>query len=147
MSTSIMAAIQKSASIEKGPHDEEDIAIHTETFAIKREALGHDLPARYWMSPGFIGTVAALCFGNTSNYASWVQPSNSLTVINESIGPSDNITWVSLAYTLGLAVGKFSSLVTASEATLLIQPKRLSGCWKAVRHIWEKMVSRYCDLK
>lgn len=102
-----MDAIQKSASIEKGPHDE-DIAIHTETFAIKREALGHDLPARYWMSPGFIGTVAALCFGNISNYASWVQPSNSLTVINESIGPSDNITWVSLAYTLGLAVGKSS---------------------------------------
>lgn len=102
-----MDDIQKSASIEKGHHDE-DIAIRTETFAIKREALGHDLPARYWMSPGFLGTVAALCFGNISNYASWVQPSTPLAIINESIGPSDNITWVSLAYTLGLAVGESS---------------------------------------
>lgn len=82
-----------------------DVAIHTETFAVKREALGQDLPPRYWMSPGFIGTVAALCFGNISNYASWVQPSNSLTEINADIGPSANISWVALAYTLGLAVG------------------------------------------
>ena len=35
----------------------------------------------------------------------WVLPSNSLALINDSIGPSDNITWVALAYTLGLAVG------------------------------------------
>lgn len=32
-------------------------------------------------------------------------PSNSLTLIDEAIGPSPNITWVALAYTLGLSVG------------------------------------------
>jgi MFS family permease len=32
-------------------------------------------------------------------------PSNSLALINESIGPSDNITWVALAYSLGLSIG------------------------------------------
>lgn len=32
-------------------------------------------------------------------------PSNSLALINADIGPSDNITWVALAYTLGLSVG------------------------------------------
>jgi MFS family permease len=32
-------------------------------------------------------------------------PSNSLTLINESIGPSPNINWVALAYTLGLSIG------------------------------------------
>jgi MFS family permease len=32
-------------------------------------------------------------------------PSNSLALINEDIGPSPNITWVALAYTLGLSVG------------------------------------------
>ncbi|KXL43763.1 hypothetical protein M433DRAFT_5374 [Acidomyces richmondensis BFW] len=88
-----------------GSKDGGDVAIHTETFAIKREALGTDLPPHYWRSPGFIGTVAALCFGNISNYTSWVMPSNSLDLINKSIGPSKNISWVALSYTLGLAVG------------------------------------------
>jgi len=32
-------------------------------------------------------------------------PSNSLLLINADIGPSANITWVALAYTLGLSVG------------------------------------------
>jgi MFS family permease len=32
-------------------------------------------------------------------------PSNSLALINEALGPSPNITWVALAYTLGLSVG------------------------------------------
>ena len=32
-------------------------------------------------------------------------PSNCLALINESIGPSDNITWVALAYSLGLSIG------------------------------------------
>ncbi|KAF2165625.1 hypothetical protein M409DRAFT_23917 [Zasmidium cellare ATCC 36951] len=97
----------QSEDIESGHQrrSEDDVAIHTDTFAVKKEALGNDLPPRYWLSPGFIGTVAALCFGNISNYASWVQPSNSLTVINADIGPSANISWVALAYTLGLAVG------------------------------------------
>lgn len=92
-----------------GSKDGGDVAIHTETFAIKREALGKfpmqisyaiiktlislrtgtDLPPHYWRSPGFIGTVAALCFGNISNYTSWVMPSNSLDLINKSIGPSE----------------------------------------------------------
>lgn len=97
----------QSDDIESGHNSQsgDDIAIHTETFAVKKEALGQDLPPRYWLSPGFIGTVAALCFGNISNYASWVQPSNSLAIINADIGPSTNISWVALAYTLGLAVG------------------------------------------
>ncbi|KAK5689220.1 hypothetical protein LTR17_026422 [Elasticomyces elasticus] len=86
-------------------HGDHDVAIHTDTYAIKREALGTDLPPRYWTSPAFIGTVAALSFGNISNYVSWVLPSNSLLLINASIGPSTEISWVALAYTLGLAVG------------------------------------------
>jgi len=32
-------------------------------------------------------------------------PSNSLTLINEDLGPSANITWVAIAYTLGLSIG------------------------------------------
>lgn len=66
-----------------------EVAIHNDTFAINREALGKDLPPNYWRSPGFIGTVTALCFGSISNYATWVMPSNSLALINASIGPSE----------------------------------------------------------
>lgn len=101
-------AIMRSEDTDSG-HNEKNldaVAIKTDTFAIKREALGTELPPRYWTSPGFIGTVAGLCFGNISNYASWVMPSNSLALINESIGPSTNISWVALAYTLGLAIGQ-----------------------------------------
>jgi MFS family permease len=49
--------------------------------------------------------IKALCLGNISNYLGWVLPSNSLSLINTSIGPSDNISWIALAYTLGLSVG------------------------------------------
>ncbi|KAK5117986.1 hypothetical protein LTR62_004030 [Meristemomyces frigidus] len=85
-------------------HDD-DVVIQNDTYAIKREALGTDLPPNYWRSPGFIGTVAALCFGNISNYCSFVMPANSLALINATLGPSDQISWVALSYTLGLAVG------------------------------------------
>lgn len=32
-------------------HGDDEVAIHTETFAIKREALGEHLPPHYWRSP------------------------------------------------------------------------------------------------
>jgi MFS family permease len=43
--------------------------------------------------------------GNISTYAGWVLPSNSLALINADIGPSKNISWIALGYTLGLSVG------------------------------------------
>jgi hypothetical protein len=36
---------------------EDHIAIHTETYDIDVDALGTNLPKRYYWSPGFIGTV------------------------------------------------------------------------------------------
>ncbi|KAK6404337.1 hypothetical protein LTR95_018875, partial [Oleoguttula sp. CCFEE 5521] len=99
-------AVHRQDDVESGYDAKyDDVVIQNDTFAIKREALGTDLPPNYWRSPGFIGTVAALCFGNISNYLSFVLPANSLALINETLGPSNNISWVSLAYTLGLAVG------------------------------------------
>lgn len=85
--------------------DHHRVAIHNDTFAIDEAALGTNLPPKYYRSWGFIGTVIGLCLGNISNYAGWVMPSNSLLIINEDIGPSPNITWVALAYTLGLTIG------------------------------------------
>jgi hypothetical protein len=36
---------------------DDHIAIHTETYDIDVDALGTNLPKRYYWSPGFIGTV------------------------------------------------------------------------------------------
>ncbi|KAL5362255.1 fungal trichothecene efflux pump [Aspergillus floccosus] len=82
-----------------------DPAIQNDTFAIDREALGDNLPKNYYWSLDFIGTIVALCLGSISNYLGYVLPANLLTFINQDIGPSPNITWVTLSYTLGLSVG------------------------------------------
>jgi hypothetical protein len=86
-------------------HVDHHVAIHSDTFDIDVNALGTNIPKGYYRSWGFIGTVIGLCLGNISNYAGWVLPSNSLLIINADIGPSPNINWVALAYTLGLSIG------------------------------------------
>ncbi|KAF9884304.1 hypothetical protein FE257_001882 [Aspergillus nanangensis] len=96
--------VETQTTPENHPENNE-VAIQNETFAIDREALGENLPPNYYWSPGFIGTILALCLGNISNYLGYVLPANLLTFINKDIGPSANITWVTLAYTLGLSVG------------------------------------------
>jgi len=99
---------------------EKHIAIHNETYDIAETALGTNLPKHYYRSIGFIGTVIGLCLGNISNYAGWVMPSNSLLIINNDIGPSGNITWVALAYTLGLTVG----FLIVGESSILRSPSQ-----------------------
>ncbi|PLB35258.1 trichothecene efflux pump [Aspergillus candidus] len=79
--------------------------IQNDTFAIKAEALGNDLPPNYYRSIGFIGTIFAFCMSNISQFISFILPANMLTFIGQDIGPSPNLTWVSLAYSLGLSVG------------------------------------------
>jgi hypothetical protein len=45
--------------IEQSIHTAADrhVAIHTDTYDIDEDALGHNLPKNYYMSLGFIGTV------------------------------------------------------------------------------------------
>lgn len=45
--------------IEQSMHSMRDahVAIHTDTYDIDADALGTNLPKRYYFSPGFIGTV------------------------------------------------------------------------------------------
>jgi hypothetical protein len=44
--------------IEQSRHNLQDahVAIHTDTYDISEDALGNNLPKRYYFSPGFIGT-------------------------------------------------------------------------------------------
>ncbi|KAL1598144.1 hypothetical protein SLS59_007154 [Nothophoma quercina] len=59
----------------------------------------------YFRSPGFVGTLTATCLAQISGYLGWVLPANTLSLINAAIGPSPNITWVAISWTLGFAVG------------------------------------------
>ncbi|KAH0829685.1 hypothetical protein AYO21_11700 [Fonsecaea monophora] len=72
------------------------------------------LPLSYYLTPQFLGTFLArshilsgvFAFGITCNagYFGWTLASNSLTAINEELGPSDSYLWISLSYTLTAAV-------------------------------------------
>ncbi|KAK8102197.1 hypothetical protein PG984_015343 [Apiospora sp. TS-2023a] len=64
-----------------------------------------ELPAGYFRSAQFIGTVVATCTGSICAYLSWVMPANTLSLINADLGPSPDIGWVGTAYLLGNSIG------------------------------------------
>lgn len=68
---------------------------------------GHDhaLPKGYFYSPFFIGTMAALCFNLAASVGGFALIAPILMQINNDIGPSSNIVWVALIYTICLAIG------------------------------------------
>ncbi|CAM1500384.1 Fc.00g095460.m01.CDS01 [Cosmosporella sp. VM-42] len=68
------------------------VMVNTDTFDIAEEALEIDLPKKLLAS--------------VTRAITWVGllSANLLALINEDIGPSDNITWVTLANALGLSV-------------------------------------------
>jgi hypothetical protein len=54
------------------PFVDPNVAIHTDTYDIDAAALGNNLPDKYYLSPGFIGTVIvsqASCFAVAWVYA------------------------------------------------------------------------------
>lgn len=75
---------------------------------IAAEALGgtaQELGASYWRSPKFLGTLTATCLAQISGYLGWVLPANTIALVNEAIGPSDNLIWLAVSWTVGFAVG------------------------------------------
>jgi len=50
-------------------------------------------------------TSQATCLAQISGYLGWVLPSNTLALINQAIGPSPNLIWVSISWTAGFAIG------------------------------------------
>ncbi|OJJ43515.1 hypothetical protein ASPZODRAFT_154411 [Penicilliopsis zonata CBS 506.65] len=59
-----------------------------------------ELPAGYYRSKNFIGSTAAVCLMAISLYLGYVLPVNSLTAIDEDLGPDPNYTMVSTVFTL-----------------------------------------------
>ena len=93
---------QKKKSQHKGDRD-----AHLHHDHIAAEALGgdaRDLGNVYWYSPKFLGTVIATCLAQISGYLGWVLPANTISLINEAIGPSPNVIWLATSWTVGFAV-------------------------------------------
>ncbi|KAH6679631.1 fungal trichothecene efflux pump [Halenospora varia] len=63
------------------------------------------LPKGYYRSPFFVGTMFATGLGLSAGVGGFALAAPELGVINADIGPDGNLTWVSLVYTLTLAVG------------------------------------------
>jgi len=65
----------------------------------------NNLPRGYYRSPFFVGTMFATGLGLSAGVGGFALAAPELTIINADIGPDGNVTWVSLVYTLTLAVG------------------------------------------
>ncbi|KAL1986822.1 hypothetical protein VTN96DRAFT_5475 [Rasamsonia emersonii] len=64
-----------------------------------------DLPHGYYRSVKFIASIAGVCLMAISLYLGFVLPANTLSIINEDIGPDPNYVLISTAYTLVSGVG------------------------------------------
>ena len=74
-----------------------------------------NLPAGYYRSSFFLGTMFAVGIGLTSAVGGFGLAAPALGLINSEIGPDPNINWVSFVYTLTLSislllVGRMSDL-------------------------------------
>lgn len=81
-----------------GAHDHVD-AIHG--FSANEDTL----PPGYYRSVKFIGTMTATCLGLAAAVGGFGLAAPNLNFINNDIGPDPNIVWVSLVYTLTMAIG------------------------------------------
>ena len=66
---------------------------------------GSNLPKGYFYSLPFLGTMTATGFGLIAAVGGFGLAAPNLTLINNDIGPDPNIVWVSLVYTLTMAIG------------------------------------------
>ena len=62
------------------------------------------LPAGYYRSSFFLGTMFAVGIGLTAAVGGFGLAAPALLLINSEIGPDPNITWVSFVYTLTLSI-------------------------------------------
>lgn len=69
------------------------------------EATEGTLPKGYFRSSFFVGTMFATGLGLAAGVGGFALAAPELGRINADIGPNGNLTWVSLVYTLTLAVG------------------------------------------
>jgi len=89
------------------PHQEKLNTVHYEDGVTEDHGLHAEHIARpgYFRSSLFLGSMTAVGMGLLSAIAGFGYVAPILTLINDDIGPSTNIVWVSLVYTLMIAIG------------------------------------------
>jgi len=63
------------------------------------------LPAGYYRSPFFLGTMLATGFALCAGVGGFAVAAPNLALINADIGPDPNYVWIGLIYTMALAIG------------------------------------------
>jgi hypothetical protein len=64
-----------------------------------------NLPKGYYTSSFFVGTMLATAFALVAGVGGFALAAPNLALINADIGPDPNYVWISLVYTLTLAIG------------------------------------------
>lgn len=72
---------------------------------IEHVAETSDMPKGYFRSPLFLGSYTAAGLGLLAAIAGFSFIAPVLSIINEDVGPSTNISWIAILYTLAIAVG------------------------------------------
>lgn len=111
-------ATQVDPSIEKGGTAYDKYRTEYDDDDRAPEARGRDaaeIDPAYWRSPRFLGSMAAIGLGFCGGTGGYALIAPVLNDINNDIGPSDNIAWVSIVYILSeavffLLVGKLSDV-------------------------------------
>jgi Fungal trichothecene efflux pump (TRI12) len=85
-----------------------------------------NLPAGYYRSSFFLGTMFAVGIGLTAAVGGFGLAAPALALINSEIGPDPNINWVSFVYTLTLSI---SLLLVGRMSDLFGYPVLLFHCF------------------
>jgi hypothetical protein len=100
----IKAAYSQASEVEIAPKkDKVDLAevdlmlVDTERTPEARGLNIEDVPRSYWFSARFLGSFLAVILAKDAGSGGFSLAAPILTSINHDIGPSPNITWVSLS--------------------------------------------------
>lgn len=87
---------------EKSNTDAEADSVPTApTMSTAQHAVNlEELPAGYYRSTKFIGSLAAVCLMAISLFLGYSLPVNSLTAINADLGPDPNYSMITTMFTL-----------------------------------------------
>jgi hypothetical protein len=99
--------LQHDPSLEKGGTTNDKYGTEYDDPDRAPEARGRDaesIDPGYWYSSRFLGSMAAIGLGFCGGTGGYALIAPVLNDINEDIGPSDNIAWVSIVYILSEAV-------------------------------------------
>lgn len=88
-------------------HDEVKRLHHDQVAPEAIGGLRSDLPANYYLSPRFLGTLVATCLAQISGYLGWVLPANTISLIVAELGDAggQKSIWLAVGWQAGFAVG------------------------------------------